>query len=767
MANTINDLYLKYANKVGRTLENDRYFQYLYEMVQAGNNELVQNSRILRKIVDERWLTTIEEALDSINTIIEKPRRFVTTSEEVVPVDLAKKITADSVRHLSMNTQFIASNENGDVHPTRILNVTTEETYDLYENRFIYHLIQRLVTFIDKRTDIIFWSTGDETTNTMTYTSKVDDAYEEIQYKIEMTVKNRQSFAENDNDNMSVFMRIDRVRRLVLALRNSSFCSIMAGCAKVRSPIQRTNLIMKDPHYRTCYKLWQFLESYDEVGYTIEEEDTALAFDEEYLIQMYTGLITNYAVFKSILEGDERNLDKVMGKKRRTIKPKFVKKYQEEIVDDRNIEEVEIRRVFLEEVTQAQLDAEAKLAETEARKAELEQELEDLDSQMIMLQQQINALNFQLNDANMALADMTDAKEDLELKVAEETENRVALEEMVQTLTDEKGALETRVESEVEARAVVEAERDAALQNVESAKAETAQMKVEAEAERAARVKAEEDAKALVEKTAKDAADKIQAAVQDADDRIARTKAETDAKVAEIQTSSAQEIQSIKDFTEKEIQSIRESSAQEIAQIQNDAAAKVADANNNMMRARREAADAVTKMEQESKEHARKLEAQMNEQIAAAKAEAEAARDQAIAQAEATLKASADAEIAKAKAEAAQMSEEKYVMEQLLNQARETSVASTERAKQAEADAADSKVRANNAEQAKEQAEKNAALSDAKAKEAAERAEAAEKKASEEQKAREKAEAKAEAKTLQHYIVNALNERNERKRKDD
>jgi predicted component of viral defense system (DUF524 family) len=44
-----------------------------------------------------------------------------------------------------MNTQYIASNEDGDVHPTRVLNVTTKESYDLYENRFIYHLIQRLV----------------------------------------------------------------------------------------------------------------------------------------------------------------------------------------------------------------------------------------------------------------------------------------------------------------------------------------------------------------------------------------------------------------------------------------------------------------------------------------------------------------------------------------------------------------------------------------------------------------------------------------------
>ena len=149
------------------------------------------------------------DSLDAINTIIENPRRFITTEEEVVPVSLAKKISADSVRHLSQNTQFLAPSDDGGVHPTRILNVSTVETYDLYENRFIYHLIQRLLTFVDKRTDVIFWSTGNEIRNRFKMHSKIDDAYEEIEYNVEMTVKNRQSFAENDADNMDVFMRID------------------------------------------------------------------------------------------------------------------------------------------------------------------------------------------------------------------------------------------------------------------------------------------------------------------------------------------------------------------------------------------------------------------------------------------------------------------------------------------------------------------------------------------------------------------------------
>lgn len=388
MANSINDLYSKYVNRVGRTLESDRYFQYLYEMTQAGKTNLQQKNVVLHKVVDERWLTIIEESLDAINTIIEKPRRFITTKEEVVPVSLAKKISAESVRHLSQNTQFIASNENGDIQPTRILNTTTEETYDLYENRFIYHLIQRLVTFIDKRTDVIFWSTGDETENSLHMDCTVDDAYEQIQYRVDMTIKNKKDLLENDSDHMDVFMRIDRVRRLVLGLKQSAFCQIMAGCAMVRSPIQRTNLMMKDPNYRTCYKLWQFLESYDEVGYSIEAQDSTLEFDEEYLLQMHTNFITNYAIFKSLLEDDARDISAAPVQHRKVVKPKFVKQIKELVVDNRDLPDVEVRRVFVEEVTQAQLDAEAALAEQQAVNEELETTNVQLQHQLMIAQQQ-------------------------------------------------------------------------------------------------------------------------------------------------------------------------------------------------------------------------------------------------------------------------------------------------------------------------------------------------------------------------------------------
>ena len=584
MANTINDLYLKYVNKVGRTLENDRYFQYLFEMVQAGENVLQQNHQILHKVVDERWLSMIEESLDSINNIIEKPRRFVTTKEEVVPVALARKITADSVRHLSMNTQFIASSEDGDIQPTRVLNVSTEESYDLYENRFVYHLIQRLVTFIDKRTDIIFWATGDETQNVLSYQSKVDDAYEEIEYKIEMKVKNRQSFAENDSDNMNVFMRIDRVRRMVMSLKNSAFCGLMAGCSKVRSPIQRTNLIMKDPDYRTCYKLWQFLENYDEVGYSIEVENAALQFDEEYLIQMYTNLITNYTVFKSLLDSDSRRPEELLGKKRRTIKPKFIKKIKEEIVDNYDLEDVEIRQVFIQEVTQAQLDAEAKLAEeTEARK-KAEEALEDMDFQMVSLQQQVSEMLMKNQEAEIRAEQERQAKEDALTQMEEirarneelqkQTEEERAQAEAARTRAEEECAEAVR-KAEEAYRLLEEIKEQSALQ-IQEMQTRTKQQIDEAEARTAWLIEENETRTTkLIAEAEEQKAQEIAEARAEAKKRIAETEAQAKCQVEEIQTRADRRVEEIQTLADRRIEELQTETSRQMEAVREEAAQQI------------------------------------------------------------------------------------------------------------------------------------------------------------------------------------------------
>lgn len=581
---SINDLYLKYTEAIGESLEDDRYFQYLFEIVQAGNNTIEQKNRVLHKVVDEQWLTVIEEGITAIFNIVDKPRRFIATSEEVVPVALAKKITADSVRHLSQNTQFVNVNAQGEIQPTHILNVTTEESFDLYENRFVYHLIQRLFAFVDKRTDVIFWSTGDETCNVFNMESKIDDAYEEISYKVEMTIKNRQSLVENDTDNMDLFKRIDRVRRLSRTLRTSSFCDIMNGCAKVRSPIQRTNLMMKDPDYRTCYQLWQFIESYDEVGYSIEEQDTAMEFDEEYLLQMYINLINNYTVFKSLLE-DSRNLTELAKEKREPIKPKFIKEIKEEIVDSPDIPEVEVRKVFVEEVTQAQLDAEAKLEEQTARCEELEQSLFDMQWQMESLSGQMDFLEQMKaqteDELNQVQDELEGERQIRQQKEAEANEEKKVREEIARELEETKAkTIEELEETKAKAKKELEETKSQAEQLLNQTKADSNHeiKKVKSQAEKI---------ESQLRKELKEMKEKSRQELKETKDRAKR------------------ETKAIKEQAVKETEVAREQAKQEVKtakeQAKQEALLAKAQAREEIEQARKEMEEAKKKLEEAQK----------------------------------------------------------------------------------------------------------------------------------------------------------------------
>ena len=535
MSETIQDLYTSFSEQMEPIQEDSRYFRYLFEMAQASGTTIEQQREELVKVVDEEWISMIEDSLDAINTIIEKPRRFITTEEEVVPVSLAKKISADSVRHLSQNTQFLAPSDDGGVHPTRILNVNTVETYDLYENRFIYHLIQRLLTFVDKRTDVIFWSTGNEIRNRFKMHSKIDDAYEEIEYNVEMTVKNRQSFAENDADNMDVFMRIDRVRRLVMALRGASFCQIMSGCSAVRSPIQRTNLIMKDPNYRKCYQLWQFMERYDKVGYNIDVQQQSLAFDDEYMVQMYTNLINNYTVFKSLTD-DERNLQELENVHPEPVAPKFIKEIKEERIDSPDLPDVEVRRVFVEEVTQAQLDAEQALAEAR-------EQIEELQGQLKSWKVQAHALTDERDD----LADELDEAKTRELALTQRAQMAEAdVEELRGSLEDvEAGKKAAEAAAAAELAAVREASAKELAEVREASAKELAAVR-EASAKEADELHAKLDAAKLqieevqltAERDARAAQEAADAAAVAADQKLADTVAATEEKVAAAQQAA-------------------------------------------------------------------------------------------------------------------------------------------------------------------------------------------------------------------------------------
>lgn len=282
-------------------------------------------------------------------------------------MEKVSKIGPATVQHLASHTQNISGMRGGTIFPGKLLTVESDDSIDLYENRFVSTLIRKLGEFLEKRTGALFWDSGDEQTSVLRMESTVEDDYELIEYKLDMTVHSKQTYLENDAGKLEVFKRIDRVRRVLADFKQSAFMAEMGHCALVKSPVQRTNQIIKNPDYRKCYNLWQFLERYDQVGYAIDVRETTLDFDEDYLFQMYGNLAMGYTVFKSLLASDPRRVTEPP-KRRKSIKPKFVKQIVEEFVDDYDLPDVEIRQVIIEEVTKAHAEIERRAKELKSKK---------------------------------------------------------------------------------------------------------------------------------------------------------------------------------------------------------------------------------------------------------------------------------------------------------------------------------------------------------------------------------------------------------------
>ena len=99
------------------------------------------------------WLDIMEDTIHYIDNILRNPNRFIVNEEDVVKIELARRITVESIKHLSKNTNLIQDFDpkTGDVRPSKILNINKEESYNTYENRFIYSLIQNMKFYITRK----------------------------------------------------------------------------------------------------------------------------------------------------------------------------------------------------------------------------------------------------------------------------------------------------------------------------------------------------------------------------------------------------------------------------------------------------------------------------------------------------------------------------------------------------------------------------------------------------------------------------------------
>lgn len=588
------ELYLEYKDYLASATADNEFYDEMNTAINSGTNSYSLFNRYFDKKIDLKWVEEIEACIIPLDNIIRVPRKFIVQEEEIVPIERARKITNESIRHLAQHTNMIAKVEGDDVTPNQILNVFREESYEVYENRFVYTLMQNLVRFIDVRYNVLFNISDDDNMASLKMESDFNRGREKIQYKLEVSAQSAGSDIDGEagpeGENATAFQRIERVKRIINEYANSSFMKELRNCVPVRPPIMRTNAIQKNPNFRACLKLWQFIQSYNELGYEITVKESNDMVSAEYMNELNRMTAMNYMMLKA----NTLSEDSVGKQKKRKIKPKLLKRLAEELVMDYDMEEVEIQRVFVDEVkrvSRKKIEGEKKIQEAIQRA---------LDSE---------------NARKKAIEDKIKAK------IAHEKEmerRRIAREK-------ERARKEKEKEKQ---RLKREKEREKARIAKEKA---LAKEKARKEKERAAKLKAQEEARIAKEKQREEmriAREKAAKLAQIEKEKAAKAKAkERERKAKELAAQKAKEKAAAAKKREKEAiararaaQAEKERLAKEKAK-QKEAAAKAAQAEKDRIareKAKEKAAKA--KAAEAEKQRVAKEKAKEKERLAKEKA---------------------------------------------------------------------------------------------------------------------------------------------------
>lgn len=249
----------------------------------------------IRQIVRELdWIEIIEKKIPFIDELVRNPRSYIVHEEELLPTEKTKKISKDTVKHLAQNTSLIQEVEkDGSVKPLKLLNVFKESTFDLYENRFVYSLIFNIKSFINEQLAKIEEERESKYNKTLKYNSTTNYNNELVRVHLEINNQYKKSKTELLKEE-EVNNRIRKLNEIFSEFLTTKFALEMYGSMPVRSPLRKTNAILKDANLNELVELWEFIESYDRKKAVsvveLEKEEKTYNIESKLRPLMYVGL---------------------------------------------------------------------------------------------------------------------------------------------------------------------------------------------------------------------------------------------------------------------------------------------------------------------------------------------------------------------------------------------------------------------------------------------------------------------------------------------
>ena len=218
------------------------------------------------KVLDEEQFNEIKKVVPCLLKIVDKPRSFIKSLEEKVPVETAKRINHKAISKLSQDSNDWYARTILAVKPKNIVADINEETIDLYENRFICSLTDKISKLVATRRQYYhdalktiddnnaIWAMDRDyhTTSSFQFFNKISK---------NSSLGDDGSFRDKIADELNAIEDVEKKLRLI---KRSEFYRTLHKKRKVVDPIQKTNILMFEFNYNQAYKLWKYLNQIHE-----------------------------------------------------------------------------------------------------------------------------------------------------------------------------------------------------------------------------------------------------------------------------------------------------------------------------------------------------------------------------------------------------------------------------------------------------------------------------------------------------------------------
>lgn len=294
-------------------------FDEIINLISQGKIPLQVSDDDGTKVLDEEQFKEIKKVVPFLLKIIDKPRSFIKSLEEKVPVETAKRINHKAISKLSQDSNDWYARTILTVKPKNIIADINEETIDLYENRFICSLTDRIAKLVAARRQYYQDALKTIDDNNAIWAMERDyhtTASFQFFNKLSKNTSNQQVDASFRDKIADELKSIDEVEKKIRIIKRSEFYRVLRKKRKVVDPIQKTNILMFEFNYNQAYKLWKYLNQIHEEERL--EDDVEIVEDE---LNGYYELYCLICVFSALHDiGFKESTNKKIKYASRTIK---------------------------------------------------------------------------------------------------------------------------------------------------------------------------------------------------------------------------------------------------------------------------------------------------------------------------------------------------------------------------------------------------------------------------------------------------------------